>query len=305
MSGLLAIESQSAIVVSWVPSLRHGKYIPAKVLFDREGGDAAAAVATVNYMLTAIAKVNKGETMDGQPYILYNAWTRRYEFMHIELSYSQSHSQGWKVENTEKAEQYGGDDADGHDGRDGGNGGRPAKKLKVADEETETPEAAVDDKVDKNKKKLQKQKAVETDPVKLALVQKRKETDGKLAKCKALKIRCDGAQSQFVEVTRAAEAQPEWSWCDHSQLKNLQGAKKRLDCYKSGSVFWSAWAVQSGFHLVAKKNFSAEELDLELSKMPDVERLIQGLEDEVGMVTRMATARHVQARPTTPRGKKV
>jgi hypothetical protein len=107
-----------------------------------------------------------------------------------------------------------------------------------------------------------------------------------------------------VEIIRAAQTTPEWKWCDESQLTTVKQAKKDLDNFKSCSEFWSAWAVQSGFFITARKNFTAEELELQLNKIPDVEKLIQTLEDEVGMVTRMATARPSKARPSTPKANK-
>jgi hypothetical protein len=63
-----------------------------------------------------------------------------------------------------------------------------------------------------------------------------------------------------------------------------------LDDFKSGSPFWAAWAVQSGFAVYAKKTFSSDMLDAALARTTDVEKLVATLEKSVSKLTKMHVA---------------
>jgi hypothetical protein len=138
----------------------------------------------------------------------------------------------------------------------------------------------------KTAEELEAEKKAKTEAARL-----RKELDGKLMKCKALKIRYDAAHSAYSEMDRACTSQPEWNWCTEHHLAEPLGLQKRFDAFKAGSPFWSAWAVQSGgFANYAKKHFERNVLDSSLSRTTEIEKLVGGLEKSVGKLMKMHCA---------------
>jgi hypothetical protein len=272
-----------------------GTYVPVKIIFDKEGGDCAAAVATANYVMTAITKFNKGEKLDGQEYLRFNSWTRRYDFMHIVLSYQQTHATTWNVTQHERPTIYDDEAGDGP----AGSGAPPPKRVRVEpsgsrglDAEPSGALPAPARPVPKTKAKAKAATPKVTDEEKLAEAERKKILEAKLKKAVNLKVRCDGAQSPYSDVVMAAESLPEWKkWCDKTQLVDVETARSNLDLFKKSSAFWSSWAIQQGFVAFAKKQFSADELEAQLYKFPDAELLVTKLETEIRTLQRMHTAR--------------
>ena len=67
-------------------------------------------------------------------------------------------------------------------------------------------------------------------------------------------------------------------------------AKNKLDTFKNSSEVWSAWAVQPGFEVFAKKSFDPDLLEAQLSRTAELEPLITSLEKECTRLLEMHAA---------------
>lgn len=67
-------------------------YLPAGKIYHEEGSDAAALDATASYIAEAIRRWQRNETLQGRPYVLKNAWTKRHEFLYVKEYYEESFS---------------------------------------------------------------------------------------------------------------------------------------------------------------------------------------------------------------------
>ena len=253
-------------------SRERGIHFPIKVIFDKEGGDAAAAKATSNYIMTALQKHANNETVNGVPIVLFNTWSRRYEFLYVKKNYDSTHEKRWEREEHEAGDQ---DDASGGKDTDDDEAATPAPK-KARHNQTVVPEP---------KKKVPKKKAV---PTAEELETKQREKDEaaanrkllstKFNKVKSLKIRCDAAQSRWTDIITASVT-PIWKeWATEQHYMEGKSAKDALDAFKASSPVWAAWAMQQGFEIYAKKSFPDQTLQAQLSRASDLEPLINDME---------------------------
>jgi hypothetical protein len=252
--------------------------------------------------MTALAKYKRGETLNGQPFVLFNTWTRRFDFLYIQKGIEQSHESRWSVTHHEASD--GDDDDDDDDPAGGSDAGTPTpkKKQKIGDDKyVGVAGGSVKGKAGKGKagKDTEKVKAMtaeefardqEKQKAKAESARVRKELDGKLSKVKTLKVRCDAAQSSYSEVVRACANQPEWSWCNEMHRGEPQAALKMMDEFKRGSQFWSSWSVQAGFAAYAKKWFSKDVLDTALARTEELEKMVASLEKSTSKLTKMHAA---------------
>ena len=66
------------------------RYFAAGRIYVEEGSDDPALEATCNYIQEAIRRAQAGETLNGHPYVLFNSWTKRYEFLYTKLGYNEA-----------------------------------------------------------------------------------------------------------------------------------------------------------------------------------------------------------------------
>ena len=133
----------------------------------------------------------------------------------------------------------------------------------------------------------------EAKAAKAAAAAKRKETDGKFNKAKALKIRTDGAMAACQELLANSELDADWVWLKSKESReDLNAAQTAIGNFKSASAFWSSWALQSqNFPLHAKKSFDAATIEAHLKELNQLEKLIETFEKETRRLTAMHNAR--------------
>lgn len=72
-----------------------GIYLPASRIAAEEGGDAQAQQAACRYVSEAIRRHQRGLSMNGRPWVSWNSWTARAEFLYIKKRYSEDHTNKW------------------------------------------------------------------------------------------------------------------------------------------------------------------------------------------------------------------
>jgi hypothetical protein len=262
--------------------VRTGRYVPIKQIWKAEGEDQEAAEATMNYVLTAISKVKAGELLDGNPYIIFNTWTRRYDFLYLEKSIGQSFKRVFEVRQQEAPVQFDGSKADDRDEEPA------AKKAKKGEGKKAKGGKGGKDKEGKEVTEAEAKKKAEE-------AANRRILDQKLAKTKGLKIRMDAAQSSLAELIHLTSNAPEWKWCTEHHLQEPRAAKATLDLFKTKNAFWSAWATRAGFAAFAKKQWKKDELEHFLGQISEVEKMVCVLEKKVNTLMKMHAARPSEA----------
>ena len=281
-----AKSERTKLTTSTVSTKSRGIHYPIKVIFTKEGGDLAAARATQNYILTALSKHARGETDAGTPYVYFNSWSRRHEFLYIKKRFDNDFAKTWQTTSYEAAAGAALADAE------------PAAAASTAEEPpNKKSRLAAGAKAKSGSKGKGKAKAKPTAEEE-ALKQKAKEESAarrkrlaaKLSKVKSLKIRSDAANSRLTDILSAATT-PKWTvWASPSHFQKAQAAKSLLDLFKNSSDVWGAWAVQAGFEAYAKKHFEEDHLEAQLSRTGELEPLIASLEKECDRLLNMHEA---------------
>ncbi len=68
-----------------------GNYYPAMRIVKEEGGGESGIEAAANYVAEAVRRFKLNETLSSKPYVLFNAWTKRHEFLYVKESTSEQH----------------------------------------------------------------------------------------------------------------------------------------------------------------------------------------------------------------------
>ncbi len=70
-----------------------GIYYPAMQIVEEQGGGDSGIEAAANYIAEAVRRFKLNETLNSKPYVLFNAWTRRNEFLYVKESTREYHRQ--------------------------------------------------------------------------------------------------------------------------------------------------------------------------------------------------------------------
>ena len=73
-----------------------GQYEPPMRIVVLEGGDKSAHVAASHFCARALFLTRKGITFHGKPFVSWNEWTKRYEFLYIKKSFQTRFEQCWR-----------------------------------------------------------------------------------------------------------------------------------------------------------------------------------------------------------------
>lgn len=272
--------------ISTQASRARGIHMPIKCIWVKEGKDAAAARATSNYILTCLHYHSKGETCNGVPYIEYNDFTRRYEFLYIKKNYDNTHEKKWEVTEQEEAPDE-----------------EPAAKKKVEAEVAAIapPEkkrkvvtkdaAAVPPKTPEKKKRGADKNNPVSVEAKQAAAARRKLMSAKFAKVKSMKVRADAAQTRWSDILAQSTTASWKEWAQDDLCLKGMHCKAALDEFKASSTVWTAWAHEAGgFDAYCKKTFDDELVENQLSRSCDLELLIGALEQQCSRLLNMQKA---------------
>ena len=212
--------------------------MPVSCIVREEGGDEAAVKAAANYVTQAIRCHKEGKTLNGRPYVQWNSWTKRYEFLYVGKEYRGSFSQRWQETRTMDVDTT----------------SASAAKAKMPTLKPESPPAIADVTPSptpkaKAKHRANKPRPDPSDPENKSShdAARRKEADSKLAKARVAKTRFVVAQSSCTELLELCRSSPDWQWCSQDLQQALVSAKHEIDAFKAGSSFWSEWSLHENF----------------------------------------------------------
>ena len=72
-------------LISVVP--RKASFEPIPVIIRNEGGDESAKIAGLNYVMRCVGMYKKGFTFRGVPFVSFNSWTLRYEYLYVKKQF--------------------------------------------------------------------------------------------------------------------------------------------------------------------------------------------------------------------------
>ena len=275
------------------------RHMSAGRIFVEEGGDYSSMTAASNYVKTCIDRHNAGETGPGnRGWIRWNSFTRRYDFLYVFDEYDETHNDKFVNRAVEAPREFRPQQA------------LPATSAAVADPagapEADAAQAAVAGSGKETPKKGNVKGAAKAkakaharasstdkeDGSPAGKTEQQKMIDVKFAKLKALRNRLDAGMITFHEIKQSIESKDDWRWARSPALvEKLDAAKNALHEFKEASKFFEAMMMQKAFANYAKKNFTTEEIDRELSRIGCLEAKIKDLETEASMIIAMHNAR--------------
>lgn len=130
-----------------------GVYMAPSKIRKEEGEDEAGLAATIAYIEEALSRHSRGGSFNGHPWVAFNAFTKRYEFLNVTRSVNERFTQSFIAEVAE-ADKRPISAVSGVPGGAGGEGAAPSgKRRKEKDEEPVSAKEA-----DKRTKELAKKK---------------------------------------------------------------------------------------------------------------------------------------------------
>ncbi len=254
--------------------------------------------AGLNYMQSALRKGNAGELWRGKPWARLNIMTKFWEFLLVEQYGSTEATTSWRMTSKKRPAEI----------ADGGSTS-PAKSPKIAspgarsnalaDEAAEEPEEDTKQQKAKAKSKAKgkggakaKAKAASKTPPEVddATKETKKIIEKEISKCKALKLRCDTAQTQAQEILSAISENLAWKkWAGEKQINMLNEPLAALTDVKKSSEFWITWTTSSSvtFGQWAKKTYKCDELLKHTRSSANVEAAAEAVEMAVKVIRGM------------------
>ena len=250
--------------------------------------------AGLNYMQSALRKGTAGELWRGKPWARLNTMTKFWEFLLVEQYGSTEAATSWQMTGRKRPAEI----ADGGEST-------PAKSPRIAspgaalaDETAEEPEEDTKQRA-KAKSKARgkggataKAKAASKTPPEVddATKETKKIIEKEISKCKALKLRCDTAQTQAQEILSAIGENIAWKkWAGEKQITMLNEPLAALTDVKKSSDFWITWTTSSSvtFGQWAKKTYKCDELLKHTRSSANVETAVEAVEMAIKVVRGM------------------
>ena len=75
------------------------------MIIRNEGGDESAKIAGLNYVMRCVDMYKKGFTFRGVPFVSFNSWTLRYEYLYIKKQFRNALLSQWTRTSTETVKQ--------------------------------------------------------------------------------------------------------------------------------------------------------------------------------------------------------
>ena len=265
-------------------NFKKGKFKPFSVIVRDEGSDQCAVKAATNIVQTCIALWKKNITCNGVPFVSWNSFSKRAEFLHLETGFADIVQDCWKVMD--------GVDIDldmSSPGQvvpvDNGGGGNPKPKKGITQpsssggKPTPTPTPAATPQKPVKRKPTSPQgpgepPAEDEEKRKAA----KKEIDAKLAKCVKAKLSMDSACAACSDVLGLISKDTAWKWADNDAvLQPLRKARSKVEGLKE-SNFWGELALHGkAFPAWARKNFDVPALKKELLRLEEFDRKVDVL----------------------------
>jgi hypothetical protein len=213
-----------------------GSYEPTAIVHEREGKDTAGAKATLNYVRKCLQLREKGYKYRNRPFIMWNSFTERYDFLYIKRGFRDSLEEIWSMSTVETVA---GDAASASSAKDGS----PAIPVKGGGN---TKLMEKDQPTSGNRRKGDGAGGDDVpDPEAMKKKRAKKDLDMCIQKAKMAKTKMLAAQAGYTDLMRAIEAAPEWSWAASEALKNpATEARDALEAFKNSGKFWQDYALQ-------------------------------------------------------------
>ena len=256
-----------------------GTYEPMQVIWEREGKDSGAITATLNYVNECIARTQKGELNKQRPWVAWNSFTKRHEFLYVKRSCRDSFAEQWEMR-TQWVQRPGNNAAssnqqqsaedpppgagNGQNGQAGGKRGRQPQQNNNDDNPPAPPPPP----------------------------KKTKNFNEDFARAQKLKAQMNAASASAVDLMGVITTQACWAWANNpATLGALSAAKDAVDKFKNISDFFKAWVVQEKFAPYARKAFDEETLKAEFVRLSKLAKALSALEVEVTTIKAMHNAR--------------
>lgn len=266
--------------------LTTGEYLAYTPIFQREGGDSAAAEAARNYIMACLTMHKNKKMFKGRQWVQFNKMTRRVEFLYLKTQFVNEMSEIWAVTVKSSAVEPSAVSLDDKSSEAKTPGKR--KSIEDGEVETETPPKA---KAKSKASAKQKAKQVEESP------SPSKDDDDvkkELAKLRAFKtvLQCDLSAAE--DLIRSASADAAWSWAKQSGLVDgLQNAlgdvRKQLDV----SQWWVDWKMMDAkdFSVKIAKSYLPAVTASEVKRFKTLEPLVLQVRANTNMLKSMQKVR--------------
>lgn len=253
-----------------------GTYLPPSRIVKKEGADSQAVVAACRYIRQCVLRAQRGETLNGRPYMQYNAWTGRHEFLYCQRQYGETLKSSWTQEYHE-AERVAPSVAQIESREGPGNASNSELGRKPGTKQ------------DEGAKKGQKRAATEASPN--PTDKTKKFVEAQWTKSRQLRTRRDSAANTCNMVLRSIETEADWAWATAPALtKDLRDAKQALEIMMEGA-FWASWSMMPNFSQSARKRFDETVIAEDLGKLPRLEKAIAQIEKSAKIILDMHAAR--------------
>jgi hypothetical protein len=265
-----------------------GQYEPPMRIVVLEGGDKSAHVAASHYCARALFLTRKGITFHGKPFVSWNDWTKRYEFLYVKKSFQTRFEQCWKEKVEYLAKEKDGVQAAkvGDAGRDAvvgaggssdgdGGAGDPPTQGRTKPQEKEKENKKKENESPGDKKKADHRK----DMLKIWKA------------ASVLKDRWSSASAQYHSLGTAIDHDAVWVWARGYEKNELDAIFKVMDKYKDKSAtgFWYEWSLQD--IQVLKKHYEENAVIKEMKMADEVSGAIEKLEMKIKILKGMQVAR--------------
>eukprot|EP00969_Alexandrium_andersonii_P001252 55914-Alexandrium_andersonii.AAC.1 len=98
--------------------------------------------------------------------------------------------------------------------------------------------------------------------------------------------------SDWANVQTAVQNDPSWAWaCNDSVLRPIRAAINNMEGIRNSTTFWQTWALDQDFQKNVHKDFDATTVEENLSKVSDLKKAVEAVENELTMVKKMHLAR--------------
>ena len=165
------------------------------------------------------------------------------------------------------------------------------KAAEEPEEDTKQQAKAKSKAKGKGRAKAKAKAASKTPPeVDDATKETKKIIEKEISKCKALKLRCDTAQTQAQEILSAISENLAWKkWAGEKQINMLNEPLAALTDVKKSSEFWITWTTSSAvtFGQWAKKTYKRDELLKHTRSSANVEAAAEAVEMAVKVIRGM------------------
>ena len=220
-------------------TFKGGKHKPFAVIVRDEGADVAAHKAAMNIITACVALHGKGVTCGGCPFVQYNGFSKRTEFLHLESGYSQILKDCWTIEADVDIAPGNGNASASE--RSTGNSTPNEQEAKTG----ATPPGTDPRTTDRSKNGKKRGRSTEGASAETpkddeeAAKARKKEMDANLAKCVKAKGNMDIASASCADLFNLVTKDAAWKWADsEALLAPLRKARAKAEQMKTASQFW-------------------------------------------------------------------